>query len=87
MKNVLFVINTLGRAGAETAMLELLRCIDHRKYNISVYVLTNQGELAKELPPTVHLLNCKYSDCSVLTSSVPSEFSIKESGIFVPSLF
>ena len=50
-------------------MLELLRCIDHRKYNISVYVLTNQGELAKELPPTVHLLNCKYSDCSVLTSS------------------
>lgn len=69
MKNVLFVINTLGRAGAETAMLELLRCIDYRKYNISVYVLTNQGELAKELPPTVQLLNRQYCDCSVLTTS------------------
>lgn len=25
MKKILFVINTLGRAGAETALLELLR--------------------------------------------------------------
>ena len=69
MKNVLFVINTLGRAGTETAMLELLRHIDYRMYNISVYVLTNQGEMVKELPPTVHLLNRKYRDCSVLTTS------------------
>ena len=70
MKNVLFVINTLGRAGAETAMLELLRRIDYRMYNVSVYVLADQGELVKELPPTVHLLNRKYSDCSVFDTSL-----------------
>ena len=28
MKKILFVINTLGRAGAETALLELLRRLD-----------------------------------------------------------
>lgn len=69
MKNVLFVINTLSRAGAETAMLELLRCIDHRSYNVSVYVLTDQGEMVRELPPHVHLLNRSYCDRSVLNTS------------------
>ena len=68
MKNVLFVINTLGRAGAETAMLELLRCIDPQSYNISLYVLLNQGEMVGELPPSVHLLNRNYCNRSVLTT-------------------
>ena len=69
MKNVLFVINTMSRAGAETAMLELLRCIDHSTYNISLYVLTNQGEMVKDLPPYVHLLNQNYCNHSVLSTS------------------
>lgn len=72
-KNILFVINTLGRAGAETALINLLyelkgikgkdgRC----KYNIDLYVLMGQGELAKMLPKEVKLLNKKYSYASVL---------------------
>ena len=69
MKNVLFVINTLGRAGAETAMLELLRCIDPKAYNVSVYVLLNQGEMVRELPPSVRLLNQNYCNQSVLTTA------------------
>ena len=36
MKQVLFVINTLGCAGAETAMIEMIRNMDPEKYKISV---------------------------------------------------
>jgi len=65
-KKILFVINTLGRAGAETAMLELLRQMDSSEYEISLYVLMNQGELVHELPPYVNLLNKKFNDTPVL---------------------
>ena len=47
MKKVLVVINTLGRAGAETALLELLRHMDPKRYEVSLYVLMNQGEMAE----------------------------------------
>ena len=66
MKKVLVVINTLGRAGAETALLELLRHMDPKRYEVSLYVLMNQGEMARELPEHVHLVNRRYSECSVL---------------------
>jgi len=67
MKEVLIVINTLGRAGAETALLELLRNFDGTQYRVSLYVLTNQGEMVHELPKHVVLLNRYYKDCSVLS--------------------
>ena len=65
-KKVLFVINTLGRAGAETAMLELLRQLNPSEYEVSLYVLLNQGEMVHELPPHVKLLNRKFKDTPVL---------------------
>ncbi len=67
MKEVLIVINTLGRAGAETALMELLRHFEPQKYRVSLYVLMNQGELVHELPGYVRLLNRHYKDCSVLS--------------------
>jgi len=67
MKKVLFVINTLGRAGAETALMELLNRLEPEKYSISVYVLMNQGEMAEELPKHVRLLNRHYKSVSVLS--------------------
>lgn len=67
MKKVLFVINTLGHAGAEVAMLELLRRMQSMELDISVYVLTEQGELRSRLPEGVRLLNKKYCDTSVLS--------------------
>lgn len=66
MKKLLFVINTLGGAGAEAALLSLISCIDPQFYDISLYVLTNQGELRKRLPDYVHLLNKAYDETSVL---------------------
>ena len=45
MKKVLFVINTLGGAGAEKALLELLKRFPENEYEVSLYVLLAQGEL------------------------------------------
>lgn len=67
MKKALFVINTLGHAGAEVALLELLRHLNPEQYEVHLYVLMNQGELVHELPENVKLLNKKYNDCSVLS--------------------
>lgn len=67
MKKLLFVINTMGCAGAEFALLELFRHLDSPEYEVSLYVMVNQGELARELPPYVRLLNRRYQYDSVLT--------------------
>ena len=66
-KKILFVINTLGYGGAERAMLDLFDVLDPKKYEISLYVLTGQGELGQELPERVKLLNQDYHAISVLT--------------------
>lgn len=72
-KKILFVINTFSRAGAETALLDLLRKLEEldreseeKKYDISLFVLMGQGELASQLPESVHLLNKNYCMESVL---------------------
>ena len=67
-KKILFVINTMGQGGAETALLELLRRIDPKQYEVSLLVLLGQGELVDRLPPYVRLLNEKYDNTSVLTA-------------------
>ena len=66
-KKILFVINTLGYGGAERAMLDLFDVLDPETYEISLFVLTGQGELVHELPEQVRLLNRNYNDVSVLT--------------------
>lgn len=74
-KKVLFVINTLGKAGAEVALMELLRRLlsiqnqwEDCQLSLDLYVLTSQGELKEELPEEVALLNREYSDVPVLSA-------------------
>ena len=67
MKKVLFVINTLGCAGAETALMELLKSLDEKEYEISLYVLMGQGEMIDKIPGNVKLLNDHYCKESVLS--------------------
>lgn len=67
MKKILIVINTLGHAGAETALITLLSHLSGKEVEVSLYVLTGQGELVKQLPGEVKLLNRSYRDCSVLS--------------------
>ena len=66
-KRILFVMNTLGRAGAETALMELLGRLEI-SCEIDLYVLMGQGELVSKLPPGVRLLNKSFSDCSVFSA-------------------
>lgn len=69
MKKILFVMNTMGRAGAEMALLELLRSLTEREdVEVSLFVLTGQGEMVDRLPEGVKLLNKNYNTCSVLTT-------------------
>ncbi len=65
MKKILFVINTMDRAGAEMALLELLKNFPKEDYQLSLFVLTGQGKLASSLPANVQLLNKEYDMCSV----------------------
>lgn len=69
MKKVLFVINTLGGAGAEKALLELLKKFTPDQYEVSLYVLLDQGELIHQIPEYVKILNRNYRDESVLSRS------------------
>ena len=66
MKKLLFIINTLGYGGAERAMLNLLQELHSKNYEISLFVLTGQGELIRDLPENVKLLNQNYKPVSVL---------------------
>lgn len=66
MKELLFVINTLGRAGAETALAELLNRLNPEECRVDLYVLTNQGEMLSEIPEHVNLLNRHFEAVSVL---------------------
>lgn len=71
MKKVLFVINTMGQAGAERAMLELIKAINQPELEISLFVLLNRGELFSEVPSFVRLLNKKPDKGSVLAHAKP----------------
>lgn len=67
MKKILFVINTLGGAGAEKALIELLKRFSPEEYEVSLYVLLEQGELIHQIPSYVTILNHEYVDASVLS--------------------
>ncbi len=69
MKKILFVINTMDRAGAEMALLELLRCLQKKEeLELSLFVLSGQGDMLQQVPESVHILNKKFDSCSVLTA-------------------
>ena len=75
-KKILFVINTFSRAGAETALVDLLCRLDeinqkseNPPYDIYLFVLMAQGELISRLPQGVHVVNRDYSAESVLEQS------------------
>lgn len=74
MKKVLFVINTMGQAGAERAMIELMKAMDRSEIDLSLLVLLNRGELFSEVPPFVKLLNKKPNTGSVLAKAGPALF-------------
>lgn len=66
MKSILFVINTMGVGGAEQAILKLFQQLDLESFEISLFILTGQGELSGYIPENVNVLNKKTYPVSVL---------------------
>ncbi len=67
-KKILFVINTMGQAGAEMALIELMKKLDSLgKYEIFLYSIIPVGELFEKVPNNVTILNKSISTSSVLS--------------------
>lgn len=66
MYKILFVMNTMGRAGAEMALLELLRCLKKDEtLELSLFVITGQGDMLSRVPEGVKVWNKSFDFCSV----------------------
>ena len=65
-KKILFITNTMGRAGAEKCLQALLELLDPSQYDLSVYSIINRGELYSDMPAYVHILNKNPCTKSVL---------------------
>ena len=66
-RSVLFVMTTMGRAGAERALLNLLETFPEEEFEICLFALFPHGELFEELPRGVTVLNRKVSGVSPLS--------------------
>lgn len=67
-KKVLFVINTMGQAGAEMALIELMKKLDSlEEYELFLYSIIPCGELFNKVPNNVIILNKSISTSSVLS--------------------
>lgn len=66
-KKILFVINTMGRAGAERALISFINSLPREEYDISLLSLINRGETFDEVPEYVTILNKKPDNRSVLS--------------------
>ena len=67
MSRILYVINTLSRAGAEVSLMATLNSLKDEGHEIDLFVLMNEGEMVNELPSHVNLLNRRMNTSSVLT--------------------
>jgi len=70
MKKVLFLVNTMGQAGAETALIALFQeMLRLQEYDLSLYALIPRGEMFDRVPKQVHIVNRRYSNGSVLSAA------------------
>ncbi len=67
-EKILFVYDSMMTGGTTTALLSLFNTIDRNKYEISLLLYTNTGELIGELPEHVRLLKPAYSESKLLSS-------------------
>lgn len=55
MKKILFIINTLNPGGAEKVLVSILNYIDHKKYNIHLCLLFNEGVYFNDLSENINI--------------------------------
>lgn len=92
-KKVLFVINTMGRAGAERCLLHLLKTWEDGEYEISLFSVLGRGELFLEVPSFVRILNQSPETSTVFDGDARKAFikailkGMIKRGILFSSLF
>ena len=74
-KKILFVINTMGRAGAEKCLMSMLKYMDKDKYDISLFSVINRGEMFDYVPEGVKVLNENPCSLSVLDKQAKKELA------------
>jgi glycosyltransferase involved in cell wall biosynthesis len=67
-KKILFVYDSMMTGGTSTALLSLINTIDLNKYEISLLLYTNTGELMGEIPEYVRLLDHACKESKILSS-------------------
>ena len=69
MRNVLFFIESLGCGGAEKVLLDIVKNIDKKRYNITIMTVVDTGVYAEEIKeycnyksilPDINNINCKF---------------------------
>jgi len=68
-QKILFVINTMGRAGAERSLIALLNVMDKKKFDIYVFSIILRGEFFAYIPDGVKILNEDFSCDSVMNKA------------------
>lgn len=68
MKKILFVMNTMGLAGAEKALVEFISSGALDEYELHLYVLLNRGRMFAQISDRVKILNAKPDAGSVLST-------------------
>ena len=56
MKNILFVMPSLGSGGAEKSLVNLLNLIDYEKYAVDLLLFKREGLFLSQIPKEVRLL-------------------------------
>ncbi|GAV26216.1 glycosyl transferase [Carboxydothermus islandicus] len=56
MKKILFILSNLNLGGAERVTLNLIRNLDKSKYEITLFIIENKGQLWDEIPENVKLV-------------------------------
>ena len=56
-QKMLIVINTLGRAGAEKALVSLMKILDTDRFEVDFLAMVDRGDLYPDLPYYVNVLN------------------------------
>lgn len=71
-KKMLFVIMHLHMGGAERSLVNLLSEIDYNQYEVDLLLIKKEGDLIRQLPKEVHLLETPYELKTVYSNSIDS---------------
>lgn len=74
---LLFVIMHLHMGGAERSLVNLLSEIDYSQYEVDLLLIKKEGDLIRQLPKEVHLLETPYELKAVYSNSIDGIRGVK----------